>query len=237
MDQYLHLDKTYKIHGYKTKTELEVLEFLAFSSFENDDDYEPAVDNILSECVGNYNPKLSKLEKVIMLWCVRMITLGDEIDITFKCKECHKQQNLTVSLSNLLKLPTKFSEELNPKFINSASNEDMTEQLDDDMDMEEYEEYLQNIIDYHIIYNNKFTFNCQYCDNENFTNLLTYKSALSFLSEDSYHSLTEWIHTLMYFSNCSRSDVLDMTPIQRMLEINYFKEVKKKEKEALSGSS
>ena len=34
-----------------------------------------------------------------------------------------------------------------------------------------------------------------------------------------------------------RTDVLDMTPIQRMLEINYFKEVKKKEKEALSGSS
>ena len=66
MDQYLHLDKTYKIHGYKTKTELEVLEFLAFSSFENDDDYEPAVDNILSECVGNYNPKLSKLEKSVV---------------------------------------------------------------------------------------------------------------------------------------------------------------------------
>ena len=89
-------------------------------------------------------------------------------------------------------------------------------------------EYFKNIVDYHIIYNNNFLFNCQYCEKENFTNLLTFKNALSFLSEDNFYTLTEWIHTLMYYDNCSRSDILEMSPVQRMLEINYFKETKKK---------
>lgn len=229
MQQYLHLDERYLIKGYKTRTELDVLEFLSFNTFEDDNDYEPAVDNVLSECVSNYNPNIPKIKKIIMLWCVRIITLGDELDITFKCKKCHRQQNLSVSLSKLLRLPSKFTEEFKPEFIDSSSTKDFTEILDNEMDIEEYENYLNNIFDFHIIYNNKFLFNCQYCNYENFTNLLTFKSALSFLSEDTFYTLTDWIHNLIYYDNCSRSDILEMTPMQRMLEINYFKETIKKE--------
>lgn len=229
MKQYLRLDEKYIIKTYKTKTELEVLEFLSFNSFENDDDYEPAVDSVLEECVGNYDPSFPKLKKIILLWYIRIATLGDELDISFKCKECQQQQQLTVSLSKLFKLPSKFTEDFSPEFIDSSCPSDLTKQIDDEMDIEEYEDYFKNIVDYHIIYNNNFSFNCQYCEKENYTNLLTFKNALSFLSEDNFYTLTEWIHTLMYYDNCSRSDILEMSPIQRMLEINYFKETKKKE--------
>lgn len=229
MKQYLHLDRDYRISGYTTETELEVLEFLSFSSFESDSEYEPMVDHVLEKCVEGYSLNIPKINKILMLWAVRMVTLGNEATISFKCQECKQRQDLTIDLQELVTFPTMFSEKIKRKIVESSSGMDLTEEINDEMEMEEYEDFLRNISNYYVLYSHKFSFKCQYCHHENFTDFISFKSALSFLSEDSYTTLSEWIHALVYYGKHSREDILKMTPIQRMLEIKYFNETMKKE--------
>ncbi len=229
MKQFLHLDRDYRISGYSTGLELEILEFLSFSTFESDSEYEPMVDHVLSLCVDDYDPRVPKINKILMLWAVRIITLGNEATITFKCPFCKRHQDLTIDLQGVVTFPTMFSEKIKRRIVESSSGEDLTKDLSDEMEIEEYEEFLSEISHYYILYNHKFVFECQYCQKENFADFISFKGALSFLSEDSYTTLCEWIHTLVYYGKFSREDILRMTPVQRMLEIKFFNETMKKE--------
>ena len=44
--------------------------------------------------------------------------------------------------------------------------------------------------------------------------------------------LIKWINVLVYYGNFTRQDILNMSPIQRMLEINLFKKIKAKEQDS-----
>ena len=74
--------------------------------------------------------------------------------------------------------------------------------------------------------------NCSKCKTKSFDNLLTFKGCLKFISEDKFDKLVEWINVLVYYGNFTRQDILNMSPIQRMLEINLFKKIKAKEQDS-----
>lgn len=223
-------NKTLLVKPYTTELELDVLETLKFNDFE-EEDLEPLVDYFLEKTVKKV-PNLSKLEKILTIWFIRMITIGDEISIVFKCKNCGKTQNKVINLSDFINIPTLYSEDVKPKILseNEFALLNKDDELDEDMDIETYQNI--NLFDYYFIYKEKIMFNCGYCNFESFTNLITYKSCLSFLSEESFESLTSWLHILVYSDNLTRSDILNMTPIERMIEISYFKEQTKENENA-----
>lgn len=221
--------KTLLVKPYNTELELKILETLKFNEFE-ENEFEPMVDELLEKCVKKL-PNLSKIEKILTVWYIRSITLGDEISILFKCPKCGKTQNIILNLENILSLQKNKSDFIEPKIysdeeFNKIKKEDL---LSEDLDIESFEEI--NIFDYFSIYNEKTLINCLNCDYSFYTELFTFKQCLSFLSEDSLESLTSWLHILVYSDNLTRSDVLNMTPLERMIEINYFNEQCKKENE------
>jgi len=228
MRRSIRLDKEYIVHSYLTEDELAIKEFLAFNEVD-DDDLEPFVDELLQKFVEEYDPEMDKIKKIVLLWCIRILTLGDEIEVNFKCKKCGNVQDTTISLANLLRFPEIDSDEVPTKFVDSSEPIEISDEFYDEMDIDDFEFYAKNLYSYYIVYNTKIHFNCYYCNEDHFTNLMSFKKVLQFMSEDSYETLTEWLHVLVYFGHLTRNDVLKMTPVQRMLEIKYFQETKKKE--------
>lgn len=219
---------------YKTDLELEVLEELCFSSNQdNDDNYEYLVNDFLSRLCEYNIEKLSKIEKILLVWNIRALTLGDEFTVLYECPFCKRMTSSVVSIDNLCKFGylTKYNpfdstiSELDFKKLNIDFNSNLLEDLDFDI----FAKFCSNSEDFFNIYCEKTELECAYCKKIAYDNYLTYKNCMKFLSEDNFQSLTRWINDLVYYGHFNRSDILDMTPIQRHLHIEYFKQIKKKE--------
>lgn len=215
------------IRPYTTKIELDVLEVFGLSEYDlTEDDYESMVNDILRYCVKNLSEldELSKNEKILIVWYARAITLGNDIGVDFVCPGCGKRQRACISLADMIHFPTRCAGHIKPRIVSDTEfgNIKKEDVLPPDMDIEEFESI--DLFDYHLVYAESMILRCPDCGLESPGDFLTYKQCLSFLSEDSFQSLTKWIHVLVYSDNLSRSDILEMTPIERMLEIEYFNE-------------
>lgn len=219
--------KYWLMEPYKTSTELDILEFLTFNSYDEDNQYEAIVDDILQSHVSQYNRNIPKIDKIILLWNLRVITIGDEISLTYSCSKCGTKQTETVSIHNLILNSSESSDYLPAEFTKFKSileYENIPENIPDNIPLTDYENIYNNILNYVNLYNNNYKVNCRYCNVGNFLNVFTYKTTLSFMSDDNFNSLTSWIHTLVFTGKNTREDVLKMSPIQRLMEIKYFKE-------------
>ena len=85
----------------------------------------------------------------------------------------------------------------------------------------------KNIKDYLDLYNFTPKVICPYCGKEITLNISSLKTILSFVSDESFISLSKAIHTLTYFEHNGRNDILQMTPIQRILEMQNLKNTQK----------
>lgn len=215
-------DKKLLVKPYDTRTELEILETIQFNELE-DDDCECIVDELIERCVKN-RVEMNKTEKILTVWFIRFITVGDELSVTFVCNKCGKKQNKIINLSDVFSEPKKEIEFIKSKILTTVEfeNLDIDSEFDDELDIDEYESI--NLYDYYYVYNDTLKFNCSNCNSEQYANLMSFKQSLKFLSEESIESLSKWIHILVYSDNHTRDDVLKMTPLERLLEINYYKE-------------
>ena len=50
---------------------------------------------------------------------------------------------------------------------------------------------------------------------------------LEFISEENFGSLSKYIHLLVYYGHLTRSDILEMTPLERIFELNLLQETQK----------
>lgn len=214
------------IRPYTTAEELKLLEFLTFTEYDDDSLYEPVVDEIIEKCVKLNFSINKKIEKILLLLCIRKITLGDEFNLEFKCPHCKNKQSKTLQLSDIVSNASDENEHIKHEFIESSKFNINIDELEgiDDVDIDEYEYITEHICDYFTVYNDIVEFKCNFCGKESKTDIMTYKFILSTLSDDSFSSLTSWIHALVYIGKHTRSDVLQMTPVQRMMELKYFKE-------------
>ena len=221
--------KVIEVQPYDTETELNVLEYLAVDDMDesdrDDDYYETLVLDFLERLTSYDVRSLSKIERILLVWKIREITIGDEVDVVYKCPGCGRVQQDSISAKDLC----QYAE--SDKFISSEDFQSLSLNPADyaDMDYDEFLNYQNNLSDYYNIYNNKIPLECKNCKHTGINNLLTYKNCMKFLSEDSFISLTEWLNVLVYYGHHIRSDVLKMTPMQRMLEIKYFKKIKDSE--------
>ena len=219
------------IRPYTTRDELELLEFLTFTDYENDDMYEHAVDEFINRFVKKDFVLNTKIEKIIMLLSIRNITLGDEFNIEVTCPYCNRKHKMKITLSDIVSNASEYNDCVKHKFVCSSNLDDtISMPEDDDMDMNEYEYITSHITDYMTIFNDTIPVTCS-CGKHSTASISSYRLILSLMSDDSFNTLTNWIHALVCDGKHTRSDVLDMTPVQRMMERKYFEDAQKTQKE------
>lgn len=230
------------VDTFNTGLELEVLEELFCSSGDSEEDenvFEVLVDDFLSRLTKFDISKLSKIEKIILVWKIRELTIGDDINIVYKCPSCGCPCQQTISVEDLCHTGEEVDKNtFYKKLISEEELERLSENdflgIEDieDLDFDLYNELISEPKKFFIVYNNKTILNCSKCKFKSFDNLLTFKGCLKFISEDKFDKLVEWINVLVYYGNFTRQDILNMSPIQRMLEINLFKKIKAKEQDS-----
>ena len=228
------------VETYKTELELNILEELMCASSEkqddDDNDYKTLVDDFLAHLTDYDTGSLTKMEKILLVWKIRALTIGDDVTVVFKCPHCGKTTQATFSVSDLCYFGTKthlntFKENL----VSDAKLEEIVEGVDiadlEDLDYDDYIEFKRNPQEFFNVYHERTVLRCSDCKKEVYGNYLSYKQCLSYLSEDSFLSLSQWLNVLVYYGHLTRADILKMSPVQRMLEIKFFKDIKKKENE------
>lgn len=224
------------INTYTTELELNVLEEIWCESSDtqdkSDEHFETLVIDFLQHLTDFNVLTLSKIERVLLVWKIRALTIGDEISIVFKCPECKRVSQNIISVDSLclygdlVSRNTFTSNLISRKQLNELRIEDLDIE---DLDIEDFNELQKNPERFFNVYETKTELECSSCGYKVYDNLLTYKNCLKFISEESFMSLTEWLNVLVYYGHLTREDVLKMSPIQRMLEIKYFKKIKEKE--------
>ena len=230
MKNIIHLNgKQYSIKPFLTKDELDVLEFLFTNDNLSYNEYVSVLDEFLEK--QNINTDIPVLEKICLLLKVREITIGNEINVKATCSKCKKPFDNKIFINKIISTAKMHDENIhalvNLNNIDNLKLEDIApEEYIDNLDYDEYLNISANIKNYVDTYNFKYMLKCSYCS-EKTEIILTLDKIISFISEEDFGSLSKIIHLLCYYEHLSRSDVLNMTPIQRVLELNYLQETQK----------
>jgi len=229
------------VETYRTELELEILEELMCSTSESqdedDNDYRTLVEDFLGKLTDYPIQNLTKIEKILLVWKIRALTIGDDVNVIFKCPHCGRTSQSLFSVNDLCYFGSKtYLNNFKDNLVSERKLPEIAEQIQiedlGDLDYDDFLDLKRNPEEFFNVYRDKTSLKCSECKKEVFGNYLTYKQCLTYLSEDSFLSLAQWLNVLVYYGHLTRSDVLKMTPVQRMLEIKFFKDIKKKENDS-----
>lgn len=236
--------KRYLIRPMKTSEELDILEYLYTTDSSTDEEIQCVLDDFLSNFSIDTN--ITFMEKLCVFLKIREASIGSDIKVKYTCKQCNKPQDSTIDIGNMVRLAKYRIPKLHGFYsVEEAShltlNDVMTQSDIDELDWDQYEKINKNITDYIDTYTFYSDSKCQYCGSSVTISYNNLRVLLSFVSDESFSSLTKNIHTLTYFTHNNRSDVLNMTAIQRVTELNNLKvtinEMAKKKQELANNPS
>lgn len=230
MKSILHLNgKTFKIESYKTEDELDCLGFLYIHDDLSEEDVDSFIDEFLVKNDIDING-LTDIEKIILLLKIREISIGDEIKVKYKCLHCGRPAEAVININNMIKLAKihngKIKGIFEEEYADILQLEDIVSPSDmEDMDLDLYEDVKNNISKYIDTYNFIQKCPCEYCGKENQFDF-NKRLIINFISDESFDSLSRLLHILVYNGRQTRGDLMQMTPLQRILEYGLLEETK-----------
>jgi hypothetical protein len=212
---------TFKIEPYRTYQEKDIL---LSSSFGITD-----LDEILK--IVNFkfpDIEITDDEKKVLLYKHREISLGDEIDIKFKCDECGQVNDGVLLANNFVSSGIRDDEHIK-KINKNFSEKNMQEYVDvdiDELDIEEYENLKQMIIDNQIKIDLSKSCKCLKCGSEKSFNIGESEYIIEIMSDDNLMSLYKSYNHLTFFGNYTKQDIDSMFPFERNIFIGLLNKTK-----------
>ena len=208
------------IKPYTTETEKDLL---IMSSFEIYD-----VDEIL-RVLGleeNLIKELTLNEKKVLLYKYREISIGDEINMKFKCSHC-KQPNEGIidckifieneEISHKYKQLDEIPNDENLHLFVNISKEEL-----ENLDLDEYENLLKDVENSQIKYNFTKSCKCIKCKKDNVFDISNIKYILESLSEDTIMSIYRTYNDMCMFGNYNKKDIDSLYPFERTILIGLI---------------
>lgn len=217
------------ITPYNTEKEKEIL---LKDSFE---DYN--LDGIL-EILGfqESNPKVNLDDfsddfKKYIIYKYREISLGSDINVSFKCGNC-KMTNDTIIEINDIFIPGKLSDS-DIKTLDIEVNEenlhlflDKDEDYIDNLDLDEMDKLLERVKDNQYSFNYDKVCSCLKCKTEQTVSIGENKFVVSTLSEDNLMSLYKTYNFLNFWGKYTKLDVDSMYPFERSIFVGLINKQK-----------
>lgn len=170
---------------------------------------------------------LSENEKKVLLYKFREISVGDEINVKFKCKDCRYPNEVGLLCTDLIEKPEYIDP--NIKMIDKELTDDnisdfvnMSIEDIDNLDLDEYEKLMQRIK------NNQVTFNfvkqskCLKCGTSNSFYIGDIKYIIESLSEDTLMSIYRTYNDMCMFGNYNKKDIDSLYPFERTILIGLI---------------
>ena len=222
--------KKFSIQPYNTEKEKDIL---IMSSFEIYD-----IDEIL-RVLGLGDEIINKLthkEKKVVLFKFREISVGEELNIKFKCTNCQQQQDGFFSISGII---TKSGDLTYKQLDKEVTDENLHEFVDIseeeilNLELNEYENLLQKVKDSQVNYNFTRICKCIKCKQENYFSIYDDKYIIESLSEDTLMSLYKTYNDMCMFGKYSKRDVDSLYPFERTILIGLINKTREEIKQGV----
>lgn len=209
------------IQPYNTEKEKDLL---IMSSFEIYD-----LDEILRVLDVDYDilKELSENEKKVLLYKFREISVGDEINVKYKCTHCGTPNDAALSCTDLIQEAVLkddriklLDKEVNDETIYDFLNMSIEEV--DNLDLDEYEKLLELIKDSQTKYNFSRNSTCIKCKKENIFYIGDIKYIIESLSEDTLMSIYRTYNDMCMFGNYNKRDIDSLYPFERVILIGLI---------------
>lgn len=216
--------KKFLIKPYTTKIEKDILIMSSLEIFHIDEvlrilDFDELLLKTLSEN-----------EKKVLLFKYREISLGDEIEVKFKCKHCNQITESVIYANDFVE-ESEMNDSGILKIDKMVTDENINDFLISEIDLNELEldvfEELKKRIEKN---QSKFNFikpcKCFSCQKENLFNLSDTKYIVEQLSDHTLYSIYKIYTNLMMFGNMTKTDIDNMYPFERTLFVGLITKAK-----------
>ena len=208
------------IHPYDTEKEKDLLIMSSFEIYN--------IDEILRVLGLEYSEleKLSENEKKVLLYKFREISVGDEINVKFKCTYCKAPNETSISCTDLIQ-----NNHLDPdiKILDAEVTDDNIKEFlyieqdeIDNLDLDEYEKLLDRIKRNQVKYNFVKKCSCLKCKSENSFYIGDIKYIIESLSEDTLMSMYRTYNDMCMFGNYNKRDIDSLYPFERTILIGLI---------------
>lgn len=208
------------IHPYDTEKEKDLLIMSSFEIYN--------IDEILRVLGLEYSEleKLSENEKKVLLYKFREISVGDEINVKFKCTYCKAPNETSISCTDLIQ-----NNHLDPdiKILDDEVTDDnireflyIEQEEIDNLDLDEYEKLLDRIKRNQVKYNFVKKCSCLKCKSENSFYIGDIKYIIESLSEDTLMSMYRTYNDMCMFGNYNKRDIDSLYPFERTILIGLI---------------
>lgn len=212
--------RTFLIEPYKTYQEKDIL---LLSSFEVED-----MDRVFDVLNFSTEYELTLEEKKLILYKHREISIGDEINIKFKCKECNHTNETTLEASNFI-IDSMLNDSDVKKINKDVTDENLHEFVDidvDDLDITDFELLKQRVKDNQIKIDFVKSVTCLRCKEETLFDIGSVKYIIEVMSEDELMSLYKTYSSMIFFGHFTKEDIDGMYPFERSLFVGLLNKLK-----------
>lgn len=209
------------IQPYNTEKEKDLLIMSSFEVYDIDEILR--VLEVDSDAILN----LSENEKKVLLYKFREISVGDEINVKYKCTECKSPNDAVLSCSDLILIPDNFNPDI--KILDLEVNDDtiydflnISKDEIDNLDVDEYEKLIEEVKQNQVKYNFVRKSNCIKCKSENSFYIGDVKYIIESLSEDTLMSIYRTYNDMCMFGNYNKRDIDSLYPFERTILIGLI---------------
>lgn len=214
--KYEYSGKSFDLVPYNTAVERELL-LLSLLGVENPIEAALQTLGVDDEIISSLNDQ----EKTAMLYKFRIISIGDEIPVKYKCKECDSPNEVGLSIADITKDGdndpeiTDLFKPVTEDNLHEFVNVDV-----DELDLDEFDELLERVK----ASITKFEFirksNCLTCKKPNYIDVEN--NVIEYMSEDTIMSLYQTYNDLTYFGKYSKLDIDSLYPFERTILIGLL---------------
>jgi len=167
---------------------------------------------------------LSIDEQKIVLYKLREISVGDEVDVKFVCEKCGTPNEVTLDAKDFLKVSKRNDDDI--KKLNITVTDDNLSkfvEIDvDELDIEDYEILKQRVTDNQDVISFMKDCDCFKCRAKKTFDLGSSKYIVEIMSDDTLMTLYRSYNYLTFFGDYTKQDVDSMYPFERSIFIGLL---------------
>ena len=176
---------------------------------------------------------LSENEQYVIAYKLKEISVGETTDIRLTCTSCHKKQDATIVITDIVSEP-KIKDSNVKDLYKDFTEEDInlyTDVATSELYLSQYDEFKTYIQDRICKFNFIHEVKCPLCGAINRCNVKDVTFCLNALTNGSFRSIYQQYNDLIYYSHYTVTDIDGMFPFEREIAISMLMETMKRENE------
>jgi len=217
--KFKYSDRIVYLTPYNSKIERDILLYSSLSE-------ELTLDGCLNILKDNIQCdfELTDTEKIIILYKLRSISIGEEIPIRFVCDNCNAVNEQDINISNLVQ-DSNITDSLIKDSYKELTEDNFQDFINidiDELDIDKYDELYERTKNEITKFNLSEFKTCHKCKNSIKIDFSSIKYVIENMSEDTLISLYQCTNDLIFFSHYTRDDVENMLPFERTIFIELL---------------